>query len=72
MPSDVERRLRGLFGIAIGAVSAAGVAAGAAFDVIGRGEDQIRAVEVVVFRLKRRLRLDGWGRLIHVAILSQK
>jgi hypothetical protein len=52
-------------------VSAAGVAAGATLEVIGRGKDQIRTFEVIVLRLKRRWRLDGLGRLIHVDILSQ-
>jgi len=34
--------------VAVGAVAAARVAAGAAFEVVGGGEDKVRAVEVEV------------------------
>jgi hypothetical protein len=51
-------------------MAAAGAAAGAALEVIGRGEDEIRAFVVKVFRLERRLRRGGLGILIHTSIFS--
>jgi hypothetical protein len=39
-------------------VAAAGVAAIAALEMIGRGEDEIRSLEVVVFRFECRRRGD--------------
>jgi hypothetical protein len=56
------------FGIVIGAMPASRAAAGAALEVIGRREDEIWPVEVVVFRLKGGRR-EGQV-LVHLPILS--
>jgi len=54
-------------------MAAAGVAAGAALEVIGRGEDKVRPFEVVVLRFECGRRLGcGRGRIpIHASILSR-
>lgn len=44
---------------AVGAVAAAGTAAGAALEVIGRGEDYVFSFEVIVFRVELWRR--RWG-----------
>jgi hypothetical protein len=59
-----------LLRLTIWAMAAAGVAAVAALEVIGRRKDQVRTFEVVVFGFERGLRFDGGRFLIHAAILS--
>jgi hypothetical protein len=51
-------------GAAVGAVAAAGVAAITAFEVVGGGEDEVRAIHVEVFGrefLRGGLGLAGFG-----------
>jgi len=55
-----------VFLVAIGAVAAAGAAAGTALEVIGGGEDDVLSFKVVVFGLEIRRR--RWG-LIPVHLL---
>ena len=45
--------------VCIGTMAASGAATGAALEVIGRGEDHVRALEVVVLGLKRGR--SGWA-----------
>jgi hypothetical protein len=50
-------------------VAAARAAAGAALEMIGRGEDEIRSLEVIVFWIECGLRGVGWS-AIHSSIFS--
>ena len=54
----------GQFRVAVGAMAAAGVAAVAALQVIGRGEDEVRAFEVIVFRGRVSARAGSVSRLV--------
>jgi hypothetical protein len=58
------RRLRWFAGFAIRTVPASGAATGAALEVIGRGEDQVLAFEVVVVGVER------WWFRVHALIVS--
>jgi hypothetical protein len=54
---------------AVGAVAAAGTAAGAALEMIGRGEDYVFSLIVVVFG--RELGRRGWGFVpVHILFSS--
>jgi hypothetical protein len=50
-------------------VAAARLAAGAALEVIGRGEDEILPFEVIVFRIEPGLCGAGWS-AVHASIFS--
>jgi hypothetical protein len=51
-------------------MAAAGAAAGAALEVIGRGEHEIRPLVVEILWFERYLRCGGLGFLIHTSIFS--
>jgi hypothetical protein len=56
LPAVQADGLRGAFeSVGIGAVAAAGVAAGALLQKKGRGEDKLPPIEVIVFTLKQGL-----------------
>jgi hypothetical protein len=55
-PLSRRTALRGAFeSVGIGAVAAAGVAAGALFQKKGSGEDKLPPIEVIVFTLEQGL-----------------
>jgi hypothetical protein len=51
-------------------MAAGGGAAGASLEVVSRGEDEILAIHVIVFRLERQMCCGGRGILLHSSIFS--